>query len=278
MHEGATSPSRASEPSSTEVEEVQATNYSSYRSKYYTGIGMLLICAAGLLAGAFLFAAVREMLVALSVAAIFGAILLYLVTPERFITASVAGSVTAVMNSNIEALVETTGVVRTPRYVPTTDGVKLFFPSVAVVSTPPTETLVSADEGSQIEDGIVLEPSAKRLVAALGDGAADDYQTLSETLGLLSSAMVGQFGLADGATIESIDDQHATVRVRGSIFDDSTRFDHPIQSFLAVGLAMRVEATVRPTMTVEDSGDLLITFRLGPAEPTTANDDSHLSP
>lgn len=243
-------------------EAVGHTSYYVHRTRLYTGIGLLLILAALFIAGSFITPVLRDTLIALSVVSVFGAVLLYLVTPERFLAAGLIRSIEATGSRNIQSLIERAGVARTPRYVPTETGVKLVFPELASDPTPPVAELEK--EYSERDSGaLVLHPSGERVLTESGFQTGDVRPDKTAAIDALSSSIIRQRGLANRTAIESIDDQHATVKITGSVFDATHHLDHPVQSIFAVGLATILESPVQPTMTVKENDDLLITFRWG---------------
>lgn len=237
--------------------------YSVYFSRYYTVIGLLLILAALILAGAFVVPVLQETLVALSAVAIFAALLLYLVTPERFLPASSTRSMESVTSRNIETVVSRLNVCKRSRYVPTESGVMLFFPELANDPTPSAAEIEAIASGDSESAALVLEPTAQELIAAIRSEIDELSGDTHVGIRILSAALTDKFGLADSVTVDSIDETHATVRITGSIFDSKSLVDHPIQSFFAVGLAHILNQPVRPTMTDAEDNILLLTLRWG---------------
>lgn len=236
-----------------------------FSSKYATVIGLFVGLAAVLLAAAFLKPTLQGPLVALSAVSVFSSLLLYLVTPERFLAADVAASIASVASQNTALLVERAGVNPTPRYVPTDSGVKLFFPGQGTDTTPPASALTGAGTEIDQADGLVLEPTGTELLGSAGFQTSKLPTDAEEALVILSPVIVNQFGLADRATIESVDDQHVTLRVSGTVFHTEHTCDDPVQSILSVGLATALDAPVQPAMTVDENDDLLITLQWGEA-------------
>ncbi|MBX0286464.1 hypothetical protein [Haloarcula salinisoli] len=226
-------------------------------------MGLLLILAAVLFAMATSLPTFRQTLVTLGVVGIFGSILLYVVTPERFLPADVTRAVESVRNQNVGWIVEKLSTSQQPRYVPTADGIKLFFPEFAGDETPDIAEVETGTEPSDSVSGIVLKPSGDPFLQLVLAEAGRLPRSNAEAVDSLSTALVDRFGLAEAATVESIDDDHVTIEVSGSIFDQKDNLDHPIVSLFATGLAHSSGTEVRPTVTTTDTDDLLITLRIG---------------
>jgi len=251
--------------------KIATTSYSKHQSQKYTVMGVLLLLAAILFTIALSFPVYRQTFIALGVVGIFGSVLLYLVTPEQFLSADVTRCVESVRGHNLAWIVDRHSASRQARYVPTTDGTKLYFPEFAGDETPDlTEIEPGSGQGDSVS-GIVLKPSGEPFLQLVMAEAGGLPQSNTETIDLLSTAIVSQFGLAEGATVESIDDDHATIEVSGSIFGDQSDLDHPIVSLFATGFANSSGTEVQPTVTTTADGNLLITLRIGSFQSTQPN-------
>lgn len=245
-------------PNETAVQGATPTAHVAHTSRYSTGMGLFVILSGLCFGGGLLVPPLRKPLVALGCASLFGAILLYVVTPERFLAADVVRSIESATSRNLTSLVGRVDVAPTPRYVPTDSGVKLFFPDLATDPTPPPAEL-SGDPGQ----GLVLEPVGCELVSEMVFPTDEIPADTFDAMELLSPFLTDQLGLAERMAVESHDAEHVTVRVTGNVFDTDEPLDHPIQSVLSVGLALAVGKPVQPTLTAVEEGEFLITFRWG---------------
>lgn len=241
------------------------------RSEYRrTAIGLTLLGLVGLLAGV-VFPAARTVLIALGATGVFAGLLTYYLTPDRVIPASVGERVYAAFATNGTALVSDLGLADTRIYMPTGDAddpVRLFIPQHEEYDLPSTGDLthpfvITADERSR---GASFCPTGQPLFAEFDQARTGPVQ---EDLGPLADqlvdALVEQFELLDGAQIDTEDDDRLTVGITGSTYGDIDRFDHPVTSFLAVGVASALDAPV--SMTVDPGDDRVesvVTLHISP--------------
>ena len=231
------------------------------------------LAAIGLLAlgGALLFYDAREVLFALGAIGLFAGLLTYYVAPERFVTAAVGERVYRAAAANGSALVGELGLADHRVYVPLSGdgaaehGVALFVPQHEAYQLPGEEDLdplfVVTDDDR--ERGVSLHPTGDPLLReferTLAGPLADEPGPLAEQL---ADGLVESFELADGASPE-IDPGggRVSVGVSGSAFGPVDRFDHPIASFLAVGLATGLGEPVRlaAVTTGGDRADYVVT-------------------
>lgn len=241
------------------------------RSQYRrTALGLVLV---GLLAvgGGLLFADARTVLFALGGTGVFAGLLTVYLTPEKFIPADIGERVYAALAANEAALVADLGLTDDRVYVPTrTAGdtaVRLFIPQHTIESLPDAETLdtvfVTPEDDQQ--RGVSLRPTGDALfeefVRATTGQPADDPETLVEQL---TDALVEQFELIESARVDvDAANDRASVGIGGSIYGRVDQFDHPVVSFIAVGLARQLDIPTR--VTVDDAGDdrvdALLTFQ-----------------
>ncbi|WP_293033509.1 hypothetical protein [Natronococcus sp.] len=250
-----------------ENRRLRAQHARARRSKYRrTALGLVTIglCAV---AGGVIFPDSREILIALGATGLFGGLLTYYLTPGQFVAASVGERVYAAWAANGDSLAAELGLREDRVYVPDerTDTARLYVPADAAFE-PPTDA-----------DGPVLVERDQRglLVAPTGATLFDEFQrTLSGELASrpeplavqLADGLVEGFELADGADPD-VDAAagRITVAITGSAFGAVDRFDHPIASFLAVGLAVGLDRPV--TLEVDagdDRADWLVTCRFEP--------------
>jgi hypothetical protein len=242
--------------------ELSAARRTSYRR---TAVGMAVLGGAAL-AGAALLPDVREVLLALGGTGLFGALLTYYLTPERFVAASVGEAVYVTLATNLEAIAAELELSETAVYVPV-DGdpaVRLYLPEQPLAA-------VSLPDPAELHDTFVVEPGHRGLsLRPSGDPLREELleatEPLPESPGLLvravSEALVEQFELVDAADFDVDEAGRATVRITGSAYGPVDRLDHPVASLLATTLAhvldRPVELEVAPT---EEGAGYLVTCR-----------------
>lgn len=230
-----------------------------------TALGFLAVGVAAVAAGLLLVDA-REVLFALGGTGLFAALLLYYLSPEQFVAASVGREVYAAMADNGSDVVAELGLADERIYVPTpAGGVRLFVPQRADDPLPAPESLsdtfVVPEDGTT--RGVALRPTGGPLVEEYERAAAgvlaDDPATLAEGL---AEALVEQFEILDGVTVD-VEDGRATIGASDSAFGPCTRFDHPVGSTLATGLARGLSEPVALSViaSADDRADWRITCR-----------------
>lgn len=236
------------------------------RTRYRrTALGFVVIGGLGL-AGAFAFPNLRTVLLALGATGLFAAVLTYYLTPERFVSATVADGVYSAYSSSLADLVSELGLSQYRYYVPTDDTddrVRLYIPQAAdhelPTATDLSETFVA--DSADRHRGLALSPTGLPLYrefdrARTGPPAESPGALLDQ----LTDGLVELFELAD-STARTIDEAEATIGIDGSTLGDIDRFDHPIPSFLAVGLSIGLDTPV--TVEVhrgDDRHDALVTL------------------
>jgi hypothetical protein len=243
------------------------------RSQYRRTAALLFLAGAVALVAASLFPDARTVLVAVGSVGVFAAVLTVYLTPERFVPASVGERVSAAAAANGDALVADLGLADDRLYVPTDGAVRLFVPQHADYDLPDAAAL---DPGFVVTDadqerGVALVPSGGQLFEAFerthGGPLADEPGPLANQL---VDALVEQFELVDGARPDvDSDDGRVTLGISGSAYGDVTRFDHPVTSFLAVGVATGLDAPVSASVAEgDDRSDYLVTLRWAPSDAT----------
>lgn len=216
-----------------------------------SALGMV---ALGLVAlgGAALFPGPREVLLALAGVGLFAGILVYYLTPERFIAASVGESVYDAHAATGDALVGDLGLTDHRVYVPAGERVRLFVPQHEAYEAPDEDDLdgavvVTEDERTR---GIAVHPTGGDLHAeferTLAGEPSPDPGVLADQV---ADALVETFELADGATGDG-EAGRLTVEVAGPVYDDVGDFDHPVASLVGVTAA----ATLGRPVELEVSG------------------------
>ncbi|THE65052.1 hypothetical protein D8Y22_07440 [Salinadaptatus halalkaliphilus] len=251
--------------------------HAQYR-KRALGLFAISIVAVG---GGLIFPAHRDVLFALGATGAFGAVLTYYLSPGAFVAADVGERIYAALASNQAALAGELGLSETRLYVPAhaIGDCRLFVPRYHDYELPTHEGPIVTDEDAR---GLVLEPTGGRLFEAFQQALTTDLsRTPSPLAAQLADGLVEQFELADGVDPQ-VDPSQVTFAVTDSAVRDLDRFDHPVASFLAVGMATGLEQPVDLTVTRGDGrADWLVTCRwdietalesrtIGPTDATAA--------
>lgn len=234
------------------------------RSQYRnTAVGLATL---GLLAGigGLLFTESRDVLFVLAATGLFGGLLTYYLTPGQFVAAETGERVYAGLAANHDAIATDLGLREDRLYLPggNRSQIKLFIPRHREYDLP------SLDAGP-----IVTEVSSRGLLLeATGDGLFREFERgLTGTLAGNPTALATQ--LADGLVEQlelarSADPEvdhgsgRLTVAITDSAFGDVDRFDHPIASFFAVGLARGLDQPISLEVDPGDArADWLVTCR-----------------
>lgn len=229
------------------------------------GIGIVAVI------GAVLFPAGRVVLVVLGATGLFGGLLTWYLTPERFVAADVGERVFDALARNEADIAEALGLADRRLYVPLPDApdreAALYVPQSG------TEGAIDPDELAQPfvvpEDpahrGLSLRPTGEPLLAELRAATPGDLADNPVTLvDQLTDGLREQFELIDGVRPE-VDpaDGRASIAVSGSAYGDVTRFDHPVASVFATGLAVGLGTTVELEVdrTPDGRSEYLVTAR-----------------
>jgi hypothetical protein len=228
------------------------------RFRYATALFAILGTLAGLLT--LVAPAFRTLLVAFAGIGLFGALLLWTVTRDRFLSLSTAEAICEPLLRNQTVLTDSLELDGQPWYVPMSDGdVRLVVPS----SDPDDQeevremaTLGVGDDGQSLctnAVGTSLLSETKLPGGSLPEPTHD-------TLELLADVACSQFELTD--TIRRVDDGpgFALVSIEGETFADSDYLEYPVSSLLAVGLAKTLDQPVviseRNVDTATDSAEV----------------------
>lgn len=228
-------------------EEYAAARRLQYR-RTAIGLGFVGLLA---LAGAVFLQPIRDVLVVLGATGVFAAIVTYYLTPETFLPADVGERVSADLADNIGSLVVELGLTADRIYIPLSDQqrsrVKLFVPRLETYDVPePTalDDLFVVSEQMHTS-GVALTPTGSSLFARFEEARraplADDPVRLVEQL---ATGLTDALEIAGGVETELVDDTTLTIRIFENRFGDTTQFDHPAASFIAVGLALSVDTAV----------------------------------
>ncbi len=241
-------------------DEYARSHQSQYRktSIGLIGVGMLAFIGGGL------FPDVREVFIAIGATGIFAGILTHFLTPGQFVAASVGERVYTACSRRESAIAEELGLQSESVYVPTErdESAQLFVPLDAAYTIP--------DEGSgpfileSGKRGLLVETTGAALFEEFERSLSGDFgETPAVLCSQLCDGLVEIFELA-GHAEPDIDtaDGRITVAISDSAYGAVDRFDHPISSFLAVGLAIGLEQPVTVTVDTGDQrSDWLVTCR-----------------
>ena len=212
-----------------------------------TAFGLFVVGVIGLIGGV-VFPDAQSVLFALGGTGVFAGVLTYVLTPERFVTASVGSHVYQALRADRDAMIDELGIGGDSVYIPA-DGVRVFVPRHEGAPLPDIAEL--ADLFVVPEDtergGVAFHPTGELLF--------DEFETTRPrsvdatphaVASVLADALVELFELADGIDYEvDTETNRVTFEVVGAGLGDPTGIDHPISSFLAVGLARILDVTVR---------------------------------
>jgi hypothetical protein len=238
----------------------------------------LALCGVGLLCGllGYVTPAALTVLFALGGTGVFGGVLTYFLTPERFISADVGRRVYTATADSFERLSADLGLSDRRVYVstPTDDASSaeettsswLFVPQTEETTVPESTAFDSALVVEDDQRGLALRPTGSGLFAAVTGSLTEPLGTTVDTLcAQLSDAVVEDFELAQTVEYETDPaDGRVSVRISGALYGEGSRFDHPLVSLLAVGLSTGLETPIETTVTGSDP--LAVTFRWEPAE------------
>lgn len=244
--------------------ERQRTQYQNTAAGLF-GVGILCGILGSLIPSA------ATVLFALGGIGVFGGVLTYFLTPERFISADVGQRVYSATAQSFENLCADLGLSDRRIYVVATDddGTTgsspkswLFIPQTEDTAVPDVGTL---DSGFIVEEdhrGLVVHPTGSGLFAAIQESVTDSLsETPEELCAQLADAVVEDFELATGVEYD-VDQANGRISVRfsGALYGDGRQFDHPVVSVIAVGLAAGMRNPVETIVTENDP--LAVTFRL----------------
>lgn len=267
-----------------EIARLETTNdrlreaYARTKQTQYRQTALALV-AVGVLAaaGGLLLPGVRTVLFALAGTGLFLGILTYFLAPEQFLPASVGREVYGEMATSQEGIVSELGLSDERLYLPTDGSVRLYVPQTTTAPLPDAdalaETFVVFDEGRGVTfrptGGALFEEFERALSGSLGTTPADIGPQLAD-------ALVEQFELVESveqSASGTADSGQLTVGVVDSAYGPLDQFDHPVASFLGVGVAraLGTAVDVRVEREGNDRVDAVVTCRW-PSEQTASAD------
>ena len=250
--------------------ELSAARRTRYRR---TAIGMAFLGGLGLL-GAGLIPSLREPLLALGGTGLFGALLTYYLTPERFVAASVVEAVYGTLAENLESVAGELELSDTRVYVPVDGdpGVRLYLPEQSLEGDglPAADDLRDSFVVTPTHRGLSLRPSGDSLRREFVETTSPVPEAPEELIAAACEALVEQFELVDTADPDAEEPGRATVRIAGSAYGPVERLDHPVASLLATVLADVTDEPVELEVATTGDAESLVTCRWG-AESAVEN-------
>ncbi|MCT9098202.1 hypothetical protein [Haloarchaeobius sp. HME9146] len=230
-------------------EEYRRATQATYRktAAALAGIGLLALAVAAILPS------VRDVLVIVGAIGVFGGVLTYYLTPERVLSATVAESLTDAQTAVTENLIDELGLQDRHVYVTREGTGRLFLPLHAnyVIPDDLRDTFVVPED--ETGRGVALTPSGESLYREFE--RASTVGDLEDPSFALADGVVEQLELADSVEPEvDREEGRASFAIGGLAIPGLDRPDHPVVSFLGIGLAASFDqavtvASVEPTDT-----------------------------
>lgn len=220
-----------------ENRRLRAESARARRSRYrrtalgLAGVGLLAAAGGAALPGS------RETLFVLAATGLFGAVLTYYLSPERFVAAAVGEAAARTHADGLAAVSADVGLSDERVYVPGPEGrVRLFVPQRSSFSVPSDPSPGFLVDGDPAERGLVVDATGEALFGeferALDGPLGDDPPAVADRI---AEGLEG-FELLDRTTPET-DGRTLRLGVAGSALGPVDGFDHPVASFAATGLA-----------------------------------------
>lgn len=222
--------------------------------------------------GGIVFPETRSLLFAIAATGLFGGVLTYSLSRDRFLPATVCDRIYTAIADTRSTLAAEQDLSGVPVYVPDDDGgASLFIPADSEHEGPDGDD--DSPVPTSLEHGVTLIPTGAELAQEFERTAPNALSNAPSTLATrLADAVVEQFELArrvELATTVSDGRGRIAVEISGSALGDVDRFDHPITSFLAVGLAAGLERPVSLEVSPHaDTADWLAVYRWERADDT----------
>lgn len=247
-------------------EEYVRARRTSYRR---TALGLFAVGALAV-AGGLALPDARDVLFALGGTGLLGAAMTYWLTPERFVAAGTGERVYAALAATGRELADELGLRDDRVYAPAraTDesfaDVRLFVPQRPAFAVPDPDDLDSLFVvGESGQRGVAVPPTGGALYREFEATMADEVRSEPGALAAqLADALVEGFEVVDSARADAASgDGRVTVAVAGSVYGPVEEFDHPVASFLGVGLAANLDRPVTTEVVAVESGaaDYLVT-------------------
>jgi uncharacterized small protein (DUF1192 family) len=203
------------------------------------GVGLIAIAVGALLVD------VREVLFVIGAIGIFGGILTRYLTPERVLTVNVSDSLYTALDANGEQIRDELGLQPTTVYTQADSGLRAFIPQHQDFDLPDSINGVF-QTGGDTSRGIALTPAGEALVTEFEQTQTGAQPaTMQTAVTQFGDALVEQFEIADTVTVaESTTENRVVVSIDGTAFGPVTRFDHPVVSTIACGIAQTQDTPV----------------------------------
>jgi hypothetical protein len=249
-----------------------------------TALGLFAVGALAVVGGLALPGS-RTVMLALGGTGLFGGVLTYYLTPEQFVAAETGERTYAALAATGAKLVGELGLRDDRVYAPARGteefgGVRLFVPQRPDYAVPAADALNSlfvVDEDERTR-GVAVSPTGGALFREFETNMTGDVGDAPDALAVqLADALAEGFELVENTAADADPDGgRVTVEVSGSVYGSVDRFDHPVASFLAVGLAATLDAPVRTDVMRDEDGptDYFVTCEWEPADadsPDEAN-------
>ncbi|GAB6882196.1 hypothetical protein [Halopiger thermotolerans] len=219
------------------------------RKAYRQAALALATVGLAMLAGGVLLPAERTVLVALGAIGVYGAVLTYYVTPERFVAANVAERIYRTTADNWSTLADALDLQSVRIYRPGdgTRSPRLCVPRRERGRTPNAPGLEERQDQ-------ILEPIGAALVREIEHTLSGELAQKPAPLSVqLCDGITDQFELASRANPHFDPESNCvTVAISDSTVGPLDRFDHPIPSILATGLATGLDRPVKVDVTSAD--------------------------
>jgi len=214
-------------------------------------------------------AARQAVLGAVAATFFFGALLTYVLSSEQYLPATVHESISADMAENGVALIDAYDLEETFVYLPRQDPSRhacVFVPKNPDYRLPNDRELDSLLVTSPDDDlrGVSLRPTGATLVSRFRSMLEGELSSASNELAAqLADGLVEGYELADHVDLVRSGEESIEFGVSGSVHGDSSGFDDPIQSFLAVGLTAGLDlpVVVESTSSDESQYEYTVTCR-----------------
>jgi len=217
----------------------------------------VILSVLGLIAavGGMLFPAQRDLLFALAAVGLFGGVLTYVLTIDQFVSATTAERIYRSAATNSASFANRYASQANLVYVPTDDdrSAKLVLSSE---SDDPPSSERRVERSTEIGgDPFVLEPMGAGLFEEFSDVLVGDVASDPHRLAVqLAEGLADHFELVGSATADvDSSSSRVTFRVTDSALGPVDQFDHPVQSFLAVGFAVGLGRPIK--LKVEQGAD-----------------------
>ncbi|RRJ29458.1 hypothetical protein [Halocatena pleomorpha] len=220
-----------------------------------------------------LFPSSQAVFFALAGTGLFGAILIYFLTPEQFVSATVGERMYAAHAELGAELIDSLGLSETIIYLPTGNtagadaGVRIFVPHHRNhdLPSPDDAATLFVATANERHRGVAVPPTGAGLFREFESMVDDPADDLPELADRLADALVEGFELVGSATPD-VDKTNGRVSigVSDSRYGAVDRFDHPVASFIAVGVVRWAErpVTLESTTGKDERVDYLVSCSL----------------